>query len=79
MSRGDAYVPIKGAVVAESRSGMAILVRFREVADLFDDGRHDRWVPRSVCEGGQELGVGDDDIRVAEWWLSKEGLLGIEG
>lgn len=74
MSRIQTYVPIKGRVVGEAKSGMAILVRFKETDDLLGD-THDRWIPRSVCEEGDELSVGDDDIRVAEWWLNKEGLL----
>jgi hypothetical protein len=32
------------------------------------------WVPRSVCEGGDNLVVKDEDIRIADWWLRKNGL-----
>lgn len=31
------------------------------------------WVPRSCCEGGDDLDIGDDDPLVATWWLRKEG------
>lgn len=73
MRREQAYLPIKGAVIGEAKSGLAILVRFNESGDLLGD-THDHWIPRSVCEEGDDLAVGDNDIRVAEWWLNKEGL-----
>jgi hypothetical protein len=32
------------------------------------------WIPRSVCQNGDELGEGDQDISVARWFASKEDL-----
>lgn len=44
----------------------AVLVRFT-------DGR-ETWIPRSACEGGDDLEEGDTDIVVANWFIEKEGL-----
>lgn len=38
------------------------------------DGVHTHWVPRSVCEDGDELSEGDKDISVATWFVNKEDL-----
>lgn len=35
---------------------------------------HEAWIPRSVCQDGDELGEGDRDISVAHWFADKEGL-----
>lgn len=32
------------------------------------------WVPRSVCDDGEAIGVGDTDMSVREWFADKEGL-----
>ena len=32
------------------------------------------WIPRSVCDDGEVVGVGDTDLSVREWFADKEGL-----
>jgi hypothetical protein len=32
------------------------------------------WVPRSVCEGGTILDLGDTDVRVHRWFADKNDL-----
>ena len=32
------------------------------------------WVPRSVCENGDELDIGDTDICVQRWFAEREDL-----
>ena len=59
-----AYEPIDGEIIRTTPR--AVLVRVSR--------RREVWVPRSLCEGGDTLDVGDDDIRVAAWWAVKEGL-----
>lgn len=44
----------------------AVLVRFKDLQEV--------WVPRSVCECGDELAVGETDIVVADWYIEREGL-----
>lgn len=33
-----------------------------------------QWIPRSVCENGDELEEGDTDICVERWFADKEDL-----
>ena len=35
---------------------------------------HERWLPRSMCEDGDTLDLGDTDISVAYWLCIKEDL-----
>ena len=44
----------------------AILVRFENQKEV--------WIPRSVCEAGDQLEKGDHDIMVQEWCAEREGL-----
>ena len=44
----------------------AVLVRFKNLKEV--------WIPRSVCECGDELSKGDTDIVVQGWFAEKEGL-----
>jgi hypothetical protein len=32
------------------------------------------WIPRSVCDGGDDLAKGDTDIVVQGWFANQEGL-----
>ena len=34
----------------------------------------DRWIPRSVCEDGDSIEVGDEELYVARWFLDRQGL-----
>lgn len=45
-----------------------------KLAVLVVKGTFAVWCPRSVCEDGDELTLGDTDIRVAEWFADREGL-----
>lgn len=64
------YEPINGYVIKETAK--AVLVRFKIGENWIDF--QDRWVPRSLCENGDDLRDRDDDIRVEKWWLNKESL-----
>lgn len=45
---------------------IAVLVRFKDLNEV--------WIPRSVCECGDEIAVWDTDIVVADWYIEREGL-----
>lgn len=47
----------------------AIRVRFIE-----PESNAPLWVPRSVCEDGEEVGIGDEEIHVEAWWLRTHGV-----
>lgn len=32
------------------------------------------WIPRSVCEDGDDLEEGDTSVVVRSWWADREGL-----
>lgn len=51
-------------VIKTTRS--AVLVRFENLKEV--------WIPRSVCECGDDLSAGDRDIVVEEWFADQEGL-----
>jgi hypothetical protein len=53
------------------------VVKTTDAAVLVDlkDGSDQKWVPRSVCEDGDSLEEGDDDLRVEKWFAEKEGLI----
>jgi hypothetical protein len=48
---------------------MAIQIAWTEQSD---DKTH--WIPRSLCEDGDRLDVGDTDVSVAKWFAIKEDL-----
>ncbi len=58
------YDPIEGVVIRTT--DLAVLVE--------DDIGAQTWIPRSVCEEGDSLEEGDDDVRVERWFAEKEGL-----
>lgn len=60
-----ARASIDGTVIRET--DLAVLVKTDDFGDV--------WIPRSACEAGESLSVGDDDIRVSNWWLRREGML----
>lgn len=51
------------------------VIRVTDRAVLLTQG-DDRevWVPRSVCEDGDSLDVGDTDICVSRWFAEREEL-----
>ncbi len=52
------------------------VIRETELAVLVETEDHGNvWIPRSACENGDMLARGDDDIRVVNWWLRREGYL----
>ena len=44
----------------------AVLVRFTNGQET--------WIPRSVCDSGDDLAKGDTDIVVELWFAKREGL-----
>lgn len=58
------YVDLDGYRVARTTAKAVLLAK----------GDFEVWVPRSVCEDGDELDMGDTDICVAEWFAEREGL-----
>ena len=44
----------------------AVLVRFAHGQET--------WIPRSVCDDGDTLAKGDQDIVVSRWFANQEGL-----
>jgi hypothetical protein len=44
----------------------AVLVRFNHGQET--------WIPRSVCDDGDDLAKGDTDIVVGRWYALREGL-----
>ena len=45
----------------------AVLVRFTHGQET--------WIPRTVCDSGDELAKGDTDIVVSGWLAAREGLI----
>lgn len=43
---------------------------------VYDDKKEEMfvWIPRSVCEDGLDLYVGDQNVCVETWFIEKEGL-----
>ena len=64
-------------VTAETRLAVGVVKTQRNAAGVFEKlASHGdaQWIPRSVCDGGSILEVGDTDIVVQEWFADKEGL-----
>jgi hypothetical protein len=57
--------PYKGEVLRTTPSA----VHFK-----FDVDDVERWVPRSVCEHGDDIETGDNEIVIKDWWAKKEGV-----
>lgn len=64
-----AYVPLDGYVVRKTRD-MAVAVNL--VDEPFSEYV---WLPRSVCEQGDDLVEGDEDIVVREDFALEKGLI----
>lgn len=60
------YITLDGVDRVIKTTPAAVLVRLTNLKEV--------WAPRSVCECGDELSVGDTDIVVQEWFAEKEGL-----
>ena len=52
------------AIIATTEK--AVLVAFKDGCET--------WVPRSVCDDGDDLAKGDTDIVVELWFAKREGL-----
>ena len=52
------------AIIATTEK--AVLVRFTNGQET--------WIPRSVCDSGDDLAKGDTDIVVELWFAKREGL-----
>jgi hypothetical protein len=76
MALDDLYITFAGVVVRATLR--AVLFRFPDdtmtLPGIEPRGAVERWIPRSVCEAGDDLDVGDTDIRIAEWFCEKEGI-----
>jgi hypothetical protein len=64
-----AYVTLSDVDRVVWSTQKAIMVRFR------NPDRPDLWIPRSVCECGDDLAEGDSDVVVQEWFAEREGLV----
>jgi hypothetical protein len=61
------YVTLHGDIIQCTEK--AILFVSREEPDM------ESWIPKSQCEGGDELGEDDNvDIHVSKWFVQKEDL-----
>ena len=62
----DSWEVLDGYVVDAATERAILIKKIRTGATT--------WVPRSVCECGDELGLHDRDIVVRAWFVRKEGL-----
>jgi hypothetical protein len=60
---------LDGYVVKHGTDGAVLVCK----ADGSDNGEGE-WLPRSTCDDGDGLGVGDTDISVQRWIAEKKGL-----
>lgn len=67
-SRETVYTPVI-AVVKRTTERAVLLEGDELVSQGFENPQ---WVPRSAIEQGGEAEVGDDDIRIAQWWVDRE-------
>ena len=58
------FVTLDGYVVRHATPRAVLLVK----------GTTEAWVPKSMCENGDELAAGDTDVSVAKWVAEREGL-----
>lgn len=63
-----ARITIDGVDQIIAATNRAVLVRLENLKEV--------WIPRSLCDNGRDLEVGDTDICVEEWFAEKEGLDG---
>lgn len=64
-------------VTAETRLAIGVMKTRRNAAGVLEKlaaSADPHWIPRSVCDDGGTLEVGDTDISVHEWFADKEGL-----
>lgn len=65
------YVPLNGEVDAVTDKA----IHFVYNPDDDDPyGQQEKWIPRSVCEDGENVAVGDEELRIARWFVEKEGM-----
>lgn len=72
------HVPLENYIVtAETRLAVGVVKTRRNAAGVLEKLAGDttpHWIPRSVCDEGDILEIGDTDISVREWFADKEGL-----
>jgi hypothetical protein len=61
-----AYVTLDKVTNVCGATQNAVRVRF--------DNMEEKWIPRSLCEDGDQLDMGDRDVVVQQWFADKEGL-----
>ena len=64
--KGTEYVALSQCEVTVGTE-RAVMIEVRETGE-------ELWVPRSVCERGAELELGDTDVRVHRWFADKNDL-----
>jgi hypothetical protein len=52
----------------------AVVIKTTEAAVLLGTDLGKVWVPRSVCEGGEDIDEGDEEVRIRRWKAEAEGL-----
>ena len=55
-------------------AGTVVIRTTRRAVLLRCDGEYQQpelWVPRSVCVGGEELDLDDEDIEIKKWWVEE--------
>jgi hypothetical protein len=62
MSRDD-FVPVRCTVLKTT-----------DAAVLIGTGTAEVWLPKSQCEGADEIDEGDDEVRVRRWLAEDRGL-----
>ncbi|MBU6430715.1 MAG: hypothetical protein KGR26_16975 [Cyanobacteria bacterium REEB65] len=73
MSRDDPeYASLDGYVIRRTTEGAVGIAKAQ--LGLVNGGEHLTWIPRSLCEDGFRLEVGDTDILVETWKAEQEGL-----
>lgn len=50
------------------------VLRTTDKAVLVELNGEEVWIPRSQCEGGDDIDEGDDSINVTRWFADKRGL-----
>lgn len=62
MSRYD-YVPVD-----------CVVLKLTESAVLLGTDLGEIWVPKSLCEGADEIDEGDEEVRIQRWRAEQDGL-----
>lgn len=75
-SRIQSFTPLSGEVIRET--DMAILFRVEPdtlpLPGMAQQESREVWIPRSVCDHGDDIEEGDTDIYVSDWFCEREEL-----